>query len=55
MSNLKPIQSWDDVPEIQEAIATRIAIHAQSKEDQFFVDPASILVLFNKIISCMQK
>ncbi len=54
MSNLKPIQNWDDVPEIQEAIATRIAIHAQSKEDQFFVDPATILVLINCIISVIR-
>ena len=54
MSNLKPIQQWDDVPEIQEAIATRIAIHAQSKEDQFFVDPATILILINCIISVVR-
>ena len=54
MSNLKPIQTWDDVPEIQEVIATRIAIHAQSKEDQFFVDPATILVLINCIISVIR-
>jgi hypothetical protein len=42
------------VPEIQESIATRIAVHAQAKYSNFSIDPLTIITIINCVISVVR-
>ena len=54
MDELKAILSdWPDA-DIQKDIAIRVATHAQARRREFSVDPATILILINCIISVIR-
>lgn len=52
-SNEEILSGWEQ-PQIQKDIATRVATHAQARQKEFSVDPATILILINCIISVIR-
>jgi hypothetical protein len=47
------LASWD-IPSIQSDVAIRVATHAQAKDTNFSLDPATILIIINCIISLIR-
>ncbi len=54
MDELKAILSDWPEPDIQKDIAIRIATHAQARQREFSVDPATILIIINCIINVIR-
>lgn len=47
------LASWD-IPSIQSDVAIRVATHAQAKDTNFSLDPATILIIINCIINVIR-